>query len=289
MCDYLTGESVPVEKGNESLDSDTALADRSNMAYAGSLVASGQGYGLVVAIANETETGRISQMMEQSTDTETPITRKINKFSHKLLYVVLGLAALVFVVGLSQADSWVEVFTTTVAFAVAAIPEGLPAIVTITLAIGVSRLARRHAIIRKLAAVETLGSTTVICSDKTGTQKAGLSRQVVEAEMPRLAVIPFESQFQYMATLHQTGSGKTIYVKGSMEAMFKRCDRLVNTQGQLEPLDRDRIERRAEAVAKQGLRILAFAKKSAPADQQSLDHSDLDRRQFDENQKKRKG
>lgn len=356
----LTGESVPVEKGTQSLDSETALADRANMAYAGSLVASGQGQGLVVAIANATETGRISQMMEQNTDTETPITRKINKFSHKLLYVVLGLAVLVFVVGLSRTQSWVDVFTTTVAFAVAAIPEGLPAIVTITLAIGVSRLADRHAIMRKLAAVETLGSTTVICSDKTGTltenqmtvqgiyagnqrytvtgtgydpdgevlledrpvdlakaptleeclragllcndshlqeedgqytivgdptegalivvaQKAGLSKAFLETQMPRLAVIPFESQFQYMATLHQTGSGNTIYVKGSMEAIFKRCDRLVNAQGQLEPLDRDRIERRAEAVAKQGLRILAFAKKSVPAAQQSLEHSDLNR------------
>lgn len=356
----LTGESIPVEKDTQSLNSETALADRANIAYAGSLVASGQGQGLVVAIANTTEMGRISQMMQQSTDTETPITRKINKFSHKLLYVVLGLAALVFAIGLSRTESWVEVFTTTVAFAVAAIPEGLPAIVTITLAIGVSRLAHRHAIMRKLAAVETLGSTTVICSDKTGTltenqmtvqgiyagnqrysvtgtgydpegeilqddkpvdlanaltleeclragllcndshlqeqdgqytivgdptegalivvaQKAGLTKASLEAGMPRLAVIPFESQFQYMATLHQTQSYKVIYAKGSMEAILKRCDRLVNAQGQLEPLDRDQIERRAEAVAKQGLRILAFAKKSVAAAQQSLDHSDLDR------------
>lgn len=108
-------------------------------------------------------------------------------------------------------------------------------------------------------------------------QKAGLTKASLETQMPRLAVIPFESQFQYMATLHPTHSGKVIYVKGSMEAIFKRCDRRDNAQGQLEPLDRDQIERRAEAVAKQGLRILAFAKKSVPVDQQSLDHSDLDR------------
>ncbi|NJM76966.1 MAG: cation-transporting P-type ATPase [Acaryochloridaceae cyanobacterium RU_4_10] len=356
----LTGESVPVEKDPQPLALETALADRTNMAYAGSLVASGQGQGLVVAIASETETGRISQMMEQSIDTETPITRKINKFSQKLLYVILGVAALVFVVGLSRTGSWVDVFTTTVAFAVAAIPEGLPAIVTITLAIGVSRLARRNAIMRKLAAVETLGSTTVICSDKTGTltenqmtvqgiyagnqrysvtgtgydpegeillddrpidlanapvledclragllcndshlqeqdgqyaivgdptegalvvvaQKAGLTRQNVEREMPRLSVIPFDSQFQYMATLHQTHTGNTVYVKGSMESILKRCDRKANAQGQLEPLDRPQIEHRAEAVAKQGLRILAFAKKIVPVGQQSLDRSDLDR------------
>lgn len=122
----LTGESIPVEKDTQSLNGETALAERSNMAYAGSLVASGQGYGLIVAIANATQTGRISQMMDDSTDAQTPITGKINKFSHKLLYIVLGLAVVVFVVGLSRTQSWVDVFTAAVAFAVAAIPEGKP-------------------------------------------------------------------------------------------------------------------------------------------------------------------
>lgn len=165
----LTGESVPVEKETASLAVETPLAERSNMVYAGSFVSFGQAEGIVVAIADATETGRISQLIESSTNLKTPLTRNIDKFSKSLLYVILGLAALTFAVGLGQGESWIDVFKASVALVVSAIPEGLPAIVTVTLAIGVSRMARRKAIIRKLPAVETLGSTTVICSDKTGT------------------------------------------------------------------------------------------------------------------------
>ncbi|AFY93757.1 cation-translocating P-type ATPase [Chamaesiphon minutus] len=354
----LTGESVPIQKDTQPLETGVALAERTCMAYMGSLVSSGQGQGLVVAIANATETGRISQLMEQSTDVETPITRKLGKFSKKLLYIVLGLAVLNFLVALRQNESWVEVFTTTVAFAVAAIPEGLPAIVTITLAIGVSRLAKRNAIVRKLAAVETLGSTTVICSDKTGTltenqmtvqaifagdrlyrvtgvgynpdgeilaadlattpalyecltagllcndshlqpqsdgqytivgdpteaalivvaHKAGLNREDSAAQMPRLDVIPFESQFQYMATLHQTDPNeKSIYVKGSTEAILQRCDRMLDEHKESIEIDRVQIERQADEMAQQGLRVLAFATKSVTSLPQPLSHRDLDR------------
>ena len=165
----LTGESLPVQKSTEPLALETVLADRLNMAYAGSLVTFGQARGMVIAIANQTETGRISQLMEQSTGLETPLTRKIERFSKTLLYIILGLAALTFAVVMGQGGSWTEGFKAAVALAVSAIPEGLPAVVTVTLAIGVSRMAQQHAIIRKLPAVETLGSTTVICSDKTGT------------------------------------------------------------------------------------------------------------------------
>ncbi len=166
----LTGESLPVEKTTDLLAEDTPLADRINMVYAGSLVTAGQGSGLVVAIGAETETGRVAQLMQSSTTLMTPLARRIQKFSRTLLYFVLGMAALAFAVGASRPQySLVETFKSAVALAVSAVPEGLPAIVTITLAIGVSRMAKRHAIVRKLPAVETLGSTTVICSDKTGT------------------------------------------------------------------------------------------------------------------------
>uniref|UniRef100_UPI003593E3E7 cation-translocating P-type ATPase n=1 Tax=Chamaesiphon sp. TaxID=2814140 RepID=UPI003593E3E7 len=165
----LTGESVPVQKAIAPLAVETVLADRLNMAYAGSLVTVGQAKGIVVAIANQTETGRISQLMEQSTALETPLTRKIEQFSKSLLYVILGLAALMFAVVIGKGGNWTEGFKAAVALSVSAIPEGLPAVVTVTLALGVKRMAQQHAIVRKLPAVETLGSTTVICSDKTGT------------------------------------------------------------------------------------------------------------------------
>jgi cation-transporting ATPase F len=165
----LTGESVPVEKTLELLRTDTALADRKNMAYASTLVTYGQGAGAIVATGDRTEMGRISQLIASADELQTPLTRRIAHFSRVLLYLILGLAALNFAIGLWHGQPAVAMFIASVALAVAAIPEGLPAAVTITLAIGVARMARRRVIIRKLPAVETLGSTTIICSDKTGT------------------------------------------------------------------------------------------------------------------------
>jgi len=165
----LTGESVPVDKDPEVLPHDTGLADRRNMAYASTLVTYGQGSGVVVAIGEKTEVGRISRLIASTESLETPLTRKIARFSHVLLYAILVLAAATFAAGLVRGESALDMFMAAVALAVGAIPEGLPAAVTITLAIGVARMARRRAVVRKLAAVETLGSTTVICSDKTGT------------------------------------------------------------------------------------------------------------------------
>ncbi|BCB26123.1 ATPase [Sulfurimicrobium lacus] len=165
----LTGESLPATKHTDVLDLDTLLADRANMAYAGALVTTGQGSGIVVAIGDATETGRISRLIAAVDVLSTPLTRKIERFSKILLYAILGLAAFTVALGLARGETAFDMFMAAVALAVGAIPEGLPAAVTVTLAIGVSRMARRRAIIRKLPAVETLGSTTVICSDKTGT------------------------------------------------------------------------------------------------------------------------
>ncbi|MCU0533362.1 MAG: cation-transporting P-type ATPase [Hydrococcus sp. Prado102] len=358
----LTGESVAVEKNLQTLDADAPLAERTNMAYAGSFVTFGQGKGVVVAIAQETETGRISQLMEQQTNLKTPLTRKFDKFSRTLLYIILGVAALTFAVGLGYGYSWVEMFEAAVALAVSAIPEGLPAVVTITLAIGVSRMARRHAIIRKLPAVETLGSATVICSDKTGTltenqmtvqaiyaggqqyhisgegytpegeiflneapveldkfpalqecliagllcndshlevkdgqwnvvgdptegalivvaNKVGCDRADLEQKMPRLDVIPFESEYQYMATLHDrreaSTKSKIIYVKGSVEAILSRSQQILDAQGNLTPFDPKTIYQEADEMAALGLRVLAFAKKPVSNEQNSLDHEDI--------------
>ncbi len=359
----LTGESVPVEKATQLLDVETPLAERSNMAYAGSFATFGQAQGIVVAIADATETGRISELIESSTNLKTPLTRNIDKFSKTLLYVILGLAGLTFAVGLGQNESWINVFKASVALVVSAIPEGLPAIVTVTLAIGVSRMARRNAIIRKLPAVETLGSTTVICSDKTGTltenqmtvqkiytagqhytvsgigyapdgeilmnqqpvdlnadghvalwqsleagllcndshiewrdgkwnlvgtptegalitaaNKAGLTTENLEQELPRIDTIPFESEFQYMATLHELDAKRgqnVIYLKGSVEAILQRCDNMLDAQGQQAALDPAAVEQEVADMANQGLRVLAFASKEVAA-KQSLERNDID-------------
>ena len=166
----LTGESVPAGKlADQPLAADTPLAERRNMAYAGTHVAAGQGQGLVIATGQATETGQIARLIAASPELSTPLTRKMGHFARWLLLAILTFASLTFVVGVARGEHAYAMFMAAVALAVGAIPEGLPAAITITLAIGVARMARRQAIIRKLPAVETLGSTTVICSDKTGT------------------------------------------------------------------------------------------------------------------------
>jgi len=285
----LTGESVPVEKSPDPLSAETPLAERRNLAFSSTLVTYGQGRGIVFATGAMTEVGRISDLVSTADVLQTPLTRKIASFSRILLIVILVLAVITFAVGVARGESTFEMFMAAVALAVGAIPEGLPAAVTITLAIGVKRMARRRAIIRKLPAVETLGSTTTICSDKTGTltvnqmtvrelwalgqhlevtgsgydpdgeikasgelhkaldhraireclqagllcndstlrqkdgrwhvsgdptegalivsaQKSGLDPKQVHQQLPRVDSVPFESQHQYMATLHDCGA-----------------------------------------------------------------------------------
>ncbi|MEN9250121.1 MAG: cation-transporting P-type ATPase [Gloeomargarita sp. GMQP_bins_120] len=353
----LTGESVPVTKTVETLPAETPLAERRNMAYAGSLVTFGQGQGVVVATGTATEVGQIARSMQERVSLSTPLTRKFAAFSHTILYVVLGLAAFTFAVGAGRGKDWVEMFEAAVALAVSAIPEGLPAVVTVTLAIGVNRMAQRHAIIRKLPAVEALGSATVICSDKTGTltenqmtvqavvvgdqefhvtgsgyspkgeictaageplkdlppglraclvagvlcndsrleqregdwrvvgdptegallavaEKAGLSQAGLTADYPRLDAIPFESDYQYMATLND-GQPRLIYVKGAVEVVLARCRQAMNLQGELVPLEVESIRAAVERLAENGLRVLAFAQKTAAPHQHSLDHEDI--------------
>ncbi len=358
----LTGESVPVAKVRETLPPDTILADRRNMAYAGTLVTYGQGQGIVVAIGDKTETGRISELISEAADMSTPLTKKIARFSHALLYVILVLAGLLFLVGVLRGESAVAMFMVAVALAVSAIPEGLPAAVTITLAIGVKRMARSRAIIRRLPAVETLGSTTVICSDKTGTltenqmtvqkivtgddaylvtgtgyspegrivredqsdaapdaaleeclragmlcndsrmaaaegrwavegdptegalivaaRKAGLEENREQASHPRIDVVPFESERQFMATLHARGLDLpgVLYVKGAVERVLEHCAEAIGRDGAEGSLRREAVMKSAEDMAREGFRVLAFARKIVPSDRRKLsveDHSGL--------------
>ncbi len=355
----LTGESLPVEKHAGVLDHDTILAERANMAYSSSLVTYGTGVGVVVGIADTTEIGRISELIVSAEVLATPLTRKIARFSHLLLYAILGLAAMTFLVGLWHGESGIDLFMAAVALSVAMIPEGLPAVLTITLAIGVARMAKCNAIIRRLPAVETLGSTTVICSDKTGTLtrnemtvqqlwagaenfeatgvgyapegelqqggqavdshknaallellragllcndsvlkqdeegwkiegdptegallvmagKVGLDNKQVQASYPRLDAIPFESQHQYMATLHG-GDSRVVYLKGSVESLLVRCDAILNAEGQSKPLDSDAVHAQVKTMASQGLRVLAFARLSVVPDTITIDHDDVAR------------
>ena len=363
----LTGESVPIEKALVPLGEDVPLADRKNMAYASTLVTFGQATGVVVAIGDGTEVGRISRLITSADDIQTPLTRLIARFSNVLLIVILLVSAANFTIGIVRGMGFKEIFKATVALAVSAIPEGLPAAVTIMLAIGVGKMAARRAIIRKMPAVETLGSTTVICSDKTGTLtqnqmtvttlvaggetfavtgsgyaaegeifanspehgtplsvgnslgrvavleclragvlcndsqlveagdgrsvdgdptegvllvgagKAGLTAGMLQEEFPRVDSIPFESERQYMATLHDQGQGRPrrVYAKGAVEAILARCSAAYAAAAGLEPLDPEAISAAVSNLAANGLRVLAFASKELPAGTARLAHDDV--------------
>jgi len=339
----LTGESVPVEKdANLLIEPEAVLAERRNMAYASTLVTYGTATGVVVATGDGSEIGRISQLISSAVELETPLTRKISQFSRVLLVAILILSAVTFGVGVLRGQPVVDTLMGAIALAVGAIPEGLPAALTVTLAIGVSRMAKRRAIIRNLPAVETLGSTTVICSDKTGTltqnqmtvqelkttkgtyeisgvgyqpegtisgnaaedaavremlkagvlcndsqlvetdgywtiqgdptegallvsaRKAGLSLEAGDYPA-RLDSIPFDSQHQYMATLHADGM---IYVKGAAEVLLERCNGAMDASGNVITCGSDVFRSALEQMAARGLRVLAFARLEKPGAKQ---------------------
>jgi magnesium-transporting ATPase (P-type) len=166
----LTGESTAVEKRPDPVAEDAELGDRASLAFSGTLVTVGQGTGVVVAVGDATEIGRISGMLSEVETLKTPLTQRLDAFAKVLSVAIIALAAFTFAIGVVVwGQDWGDMFFAAVSIAVAAIPEGLPAIMTITLAVGVQRMAKRNAIIRRLPAVETLGSVTIVCSDKTGT------------------------------------------------------------------------------------------------------------------------
>lgn len=170
----LTGESVPVEKQTGVLDvkadEKVSLGDQTNMAFMNSNITNGRGTGVVVATGMQTEVGRIAGMLNQADETKTPLQENLNSLGKTLTWLILFLSVLIFALGLlNQRETVLNMLLTAISLAVAAIPEGLPAIVTVTLALGTRRMAKRNAIVRKLPAVETLGSTDIIASDKTGT------------------------------------------------------------------------------------------------------------------------
>ena len=338
----LTGESASVLKEDSVLTAATRVADQHNMLFAGTLVRSGTGRGIVVATAGRTELGRIHRLVSGATVLATPLTSKLARFSTRLSIAIIGLAAAAFAVGVLRGESAPDMFTAVVALAVGAIPEGLPAAVTITLAIGVKRMVSRRAVVRHLPAVETLGSTTVICTDKTGTlttnemtvrdiwtpdglfevtgrgyDPAGQVRQhgvqvdvadhaalqwclttgsmcndasvshdgalwtisgdpteaamkvvalkadqaLVEESYERVDTIPFDSERQYMATLHRhPGDGHQVaLVKGAAERVADLCSGWMRADGTVETMDHAVVMAAVDALAAQGLRVLATA------------------------------
>jgi len=339
----LTGESVPVMKSVEAVEAGLSLGDRTSMAFSGTTVSTGQATGVVVATGQHSELGKIGHLVESVENLETPLLERLSRTARNLTYVILAFSAVTFAIGLLIGElPTEELFLAAVALAVSAIPEALPAIMTIILAFGVRRMAAKGALIRRLPAVETLGSVTVICTDKTGTltrnelvaravatractyhvtgegyapdgtvadgegrptsadaasilgeilragvlcndarlaetgdgwtvagdpiegalvalgARAGLRRDAVEAERPRIATLPFESEFRYMATLHDGGEHHALFVKGAPEKVLELCDTERTPDG-TGPIDRTAWVNEVERMAEEGMRVLAFA------------------------------
>jgi len=171
QCDEsaLTGESLPSEKNTEKLSKDTMLGDQFNMVFKGTSVTNGNGKAVVTGIAQQTQLGTITSLVENSLEKETPLDKKISVLSKKLIWITLGMTSLFAITGIIQGNDWVLILETSIALAVAAFPEGLPIVVTVALAYGMLLMAKRNAIVKKISAVETLGSANVILTDKTGT------------------------------------------------------------------------------------------------------------------------
>jgi len=183
----LTGEWAPVEKKVESMDKETFFADRVNLAFMGTVVESGFGLMVVTAIAKQTEFGRVAKLIKETEEGATPYQQKLGKFSKVLGAIIVSICLFIFIEGMLTGGNFAEMFTTAVAVAVAAIPEGLPMAMTVILAIGMQRILKRKGLVRKLASAETLGSTSVICTDKTGTLTQGkmeVSDIIVAGENP---------------------------------------------------------------------------------------------------------
>ncbi len=345
----LTGESMPVEKTGDVIEGDDLpIGDQRNMAFAGTLITQGQGMGVVVATAAETEIGKISGFIEKTTKFSTPLLQKLEVFGKQLSLIIVSVSLFTFLWGIAQDYDPVFIFLVAVGLAVAAIPESLPAAITITLAIGVKKMADRNAIIRNLPSVETLGSTTLICTDKTGTltknqmtvtsvYAGGKSYRVtgtgyepsgsffsgerevdplsdetlallLEAgalcndsamredgygiegdptegallvsalkagtrlDLPRLDVIPFEPENQYMATLHRLNDHENIiYVKGSPERILSFSKR---SQGK-DSLDSEEITGAADEMTTQALRVLAVSYKKVDSEKNRITPDDM--------------
>jgi len=339
----ITGESVPVAKHTDPVMEYATIADQKCMVFSGTFITKGTGSGIVIGTGEQTEIGRIAKLIQETKKIVTPLTRRLADFTRFLVIAILSITVFNFVLAVWFGYDLVYAFLASVSLAVAAIPEGLPAVVTMALAIGVTAMSRRNAIIKKLPAAETLGCTTVICSDKTGTltknqmtvsriysggrdymvsgvgyepkgefTPSHMSKEFtgtlrasylcnnativeedrysiigdptegallvsamkagIEGKWLRLDEIPFESEKQYMATLHEVGEKQVIFMKGSPERVLDMC-RTRMVDGNIEQINKGDILEKADEMAEEALRLLAMAYKIT--DKRSLDQSDL--------------
>ncbi|HUF22552.1 MAG TPA: cation-translocating P-type ATPase [Vicinamibacterales bacterium] len=307
----LTGESMPVSKDAAlTIAEDTPLADRKTMVYKGTAVWGGTARVVVTATGAATELGKIGALVEGVHEERTPLEIRLDALGRRLIWVALAVAALVAALGAYQGAPLGLVVETGLALAIAAVPEALPTVVTIALAVGMRRMARRNALVRRLPAVETLGSTTVVCTDKTLTlttgemtldrmwiaggevplgkapprllrtavlasgaadpmddailaagKKFGVTRDALAGERPARGTVPFSSERKYMASFHEQGGALTVYVKGAPGRLLEMSRVLADNTGprELDDALRRHVREGNEALAREGLRVLAFA------------------------------
>ena len=289
----LTGESKEVEKKSSPERIEVEFIDAKNMVWANTLITGGRGRAVVVQTGMNTRTGKVAGMIIQGESPETPLQNRLKKTGGMLGIMAIIICTLIFFMGIIRRQPALEMFMTSVSLAVAAIPEGLPAIVTIMLAIGVQKMAKKNAVMRKLPAVETLGSATVICTDKTGTltqnkmtvtdisgdrkkfakicslcndrrgatekalidfaKQEGVFKETLDREMKRVDEIPFSSARKLMTTIHKSGSGYIVCTKGAPEILLNLC-----VIGQEE---KSKIIFKNKEFAESGKRVIAAAYK----------------------------
>lgn len=242
----LTGESIPKGKDVPQIKKDCSIADQKNMLFAGTIVSYGRGTAIVTSIGNKTEFGKIAESLHKIEDHTTPLQRRLSSFGKKLGLIAIGIIALVFILGLIKKLSLIDSVMTSISLAVAAIPEGLPAVVTIALAMGVRRLVKNKALIRKLSAVETLGSTTVICSDKTGTITSGeMTARVIYANSSLIKVSGLGYEIKGAFTVQGN-----VYEKEKLKRLLETAYLCNNSD--LEDKQGDPTELALKVVAKKG-------------------------------------
>ena len=336
----LTGESVNIDKDMSDIEGEKPLAERANMVYSGSFVTYGRGKMLVTEVGMDTEVGKIASLIQNASERKTPLQNTLDEFGKKLSIAILIVCAVVFGLSMLRGGQLMDSFMFAIALAVAAIPEALSSIVTIVLSFGTQKMSKENAIIRKLQAVEGLGSVSVICSDKTGTltqnkmtvrkimvdgriidtdavdlddekvktmtramilcndssckdgveigdptetalinfgTKLGIDTDKVREDLPRISEIPFDSDRKLMSTKYRLHGVPTILVKGALDILLKRTDR-IRIGDEVRPITEQDVKEildKNQAFSEQGLRVLAFAYKEAQANQQlTLDEED---------------